>query len=82
MKIVKYSGKNCVRCKLLDKILKHMNLEDVCETIYMEDEGEQCFIDKGIMTLPTIIISKNNKDITLSGQILPQDITDAIKELE
>lgn len=82
MKIIKYSGKNCVRCKLLDKILKHMDLEKICDTIYMEDEGEQSFIDKGIMTLPTIIIKNNDKEITLSGQILPQDITDAIKNLE
>ena len=79
MKITKYAGKNCVKCKLLDKILNHLKIQDI-ETIYMEDIGEDKLMEIGIMSLPTLIIEKNDHKHILSGTILPQDITDIINE--
>lgn len=77
MKITKYAGKNCVKCKLLDKILNHLKIQDI-ETIYMEDIGEDKMIEMGVMSLPTLIIEKDGKKHILSGTILPQDITDIL----
>ena len=79
MKITKYAGKNCVKCKLLDKILNHLKIQDV-ETIYIEDVGEDVLTKMGIMSLPVLIIEKDEKKHILSGTILPQDITDIINE--
>ena len=79
MKITKYAGKNCVKCKLLDKILNHLKLSDI-ETIFMEDIGEDKLMEMGVMSLPTLIIEKNDNKHILSGTILPQDITDIINE--
>lgn len=77
MKITKYAGKNCVKCKLLDKILNHLKVQDV-ETIYIEDVGEDVLTEMGIMSLPVLIIEKDGQKHTLSGTILPQDIIDII----
>lgn len=77
MKITKYAGKNCVKCKLLDKILNHLKIQDV-ETIYIEDVGEDVLTKMGIMSLPVLIIEKDEKKHILSGTILPQDIIDII----
>lgn len=77
MKITKYAGKNCVKCKLLDKILNHLKIQDV-ETIYIEDVGEDVLTKMGIMSLPVLIIEKDEKKHILSGTILPQDITDIL----
>lgn len=78
MKITKYAGHTCVRCKLLDKVLTHLKLDDIVETIYAEDIGEGKLIEMGIMTLPTLIIEKDGKTKILSGNILPQDIIDFV----
>lgn len=78
MKITKYAGHTCVRCKLLDKVLKHLKLEDKVETIYAEDLGEEKLIEMGIMTLPTLIMEKDGETKILSGNILPQDIIDFV----
>ena len=78
MKITKYAGHTCVRCKLLDKVLTHLKLDDIVETIYAEDVGEDTLIKMGIMSLPTLVIEKDGETKTLSGNILPQDIIDFI----
>lgn len=77
MKITKYAGKNCVKCKLLDKILNHLKIQDV-ETIYIEDVGEDVLTKMGIMSLPVLIIEKDEEKHILSGTILPQDIIDIV----
>lgn len=81
MKITKYASQHCVKCKLLDKMLKHMNIENI-ETVYIEDVDTEELTKKGIMTVPTLIIEGNDKEIRLFGAILPQDITDAINTIE
>lgn len=77
MKITKYAGKNCVKCKLLDKILNHLKIQNV-ETIYIEDVGEDVLTKMGIMSLPVLIIEKDEEKHILSGTILPQDIIDIV----
>lgn len=80
MKITKYASQTCIKCKLLDRILKHMNLLDV-ETIMMEDVGIDYLVDKGISSFPTLVFEKDGIEKRLYGNILPQDITDILQEL-
>ena len=42
MKITKYASQHCVKCKLLEKMLKHMNIENI-ETIYIENVDTEEF---------------------------------------
>lgn len=80
MEITKYSSHSCVRCKMLDKILKHMKLDEHVKTIYLEDVGEEFFTQKDIHSLPTLIIEKDGNKKIFSGNILPQNITDTLVE--
>ncbi len=80
MKITKYASQSCIKCKLLDRVLKHMGLTDV-ETIMLEDVGVDALVEKGVSSFPTLVFEKDGIEKRLYGNILPQDITDILQEL-
>ena len=79
IKIIKYISQSCVKCKLLDKILKHLNIKDY-EDLCLEDIGMEQLEKLGIMSFPTLVFEKDGEKKTLTGNILPQDITDILNE--
>lgn len=79
MKITKYASQSCVKCKLLDKILNHLQIKEY-ENIYLEDIGMEQLEELGIMSFPTLVFEKDGEKKTLTGNILPQDITDILNE--
>ena len=79
MEIIKYAGKSCVKCMLLDKLLNTMKLDVVSK--YVEDEGEDVFVSQGITNLPSLVIMNNEKKVVLSNIITQAMIENAIKEV-
>ena len=59
-KITKYASHTCVKCKILDKMLKQLNIEPD-ETIYTEDVDINELTQRGIMSLPTLIIDNGKQ---------------------
>lgn len=81
MEIKKYAGKTCVKCKALDRIFKMVTLPCEIETIYVEDVGEPKFVELGISTMPTVILSNGGEEIRLEGMITPKQLQEAIDKL-
>ena len=79
MEITKFASKSCVKCKVLDSILKQAGVE--YSTVYTED-NEGLFEEKGITTLPTLIFSEGEKEKRLECMVSPQMIKDAVAELK
>ena len=72
-KITKYASHTCVKCKILDKMLKQLNIEPD-ETKYTEDVDINELTQRGIMSLPTLIIDNGKQTYKLSGAITAKDI--------
>lgn len=81
MEIIKYAGKHCVKCKVLDRVFDKINLPCELQTIYVEDVGEDKFQALGITNLPTIVIKNDTDEIKLTGALTPKMIQDAIEKL-
>lgn len=81
MEIIKYAGKHCVKCKILDRIFPLVELPCDVQVKYVEDEGEDKFQSMGITNLPTLEIKNATDSIKLSGTMTPQMIKDAIEKL-
>jgi glutaredoxin len=77
--ITKYASKSCVKCKVLDGILKQAGVE--YDTLYSEDNVE-LFEEKGINTLPTLIFSNGDKEVRLEGIVSPAQIKDAENQVK
>lgn len=77
MKITKYASHTCVRCKVLDKLLKQMNIEPN-ETIYIEDVDPEKLARDGIMSLPTLIFENGENKKVLSGAITSKNIKECL----
>lgn len=81
MKITKFAGRSCVKCKVLDQVFKYVTLPCEVQTRYVEDESNEAFVTEGVMSLPTLVLENNNEKITLTGAITPKMITDAVTKL-
>lgn len=79
MKITKYASKSCVKCKVLDNILKQAGVTDY-EVLFSED-NENLFEEKGVTTLPTLIFEGNGEE-RLEGIVSPNQIKEAIAKVE
>lgn len=79
--IKKYASHSCVKCKLLDKVLKHLNLLDKTETVYIEDLTEDELAQLNATSVPILLISNGETTERLVGNILPQDIHDIVEKL-
>ena len=78
MKITKYASKSCVKCKVLDNILKQAGVE--YDVLYSED-NEELFKEKGINTLPTLIF-EGKEERRLEGIVSPAQIKEVVAEIE
>lgn len=79
-KIKKYASYSCVKCKLLDKVLKHLGLLDITETFYTDEMLDEKIEALELTSVPTLILYNDDKEVRLVGNILPQDITDAVEQ--
>lgn len=77
--ITKYASKSCVKCKVLDGILKQAGVE--YDTVYSED-NESLFEEKGVSTLPTLIFTNGDKEVRLEGIVSPAQIKEAKESIE
>lgn len=72
-KIIKYASRTCIKCRVLDKLLKEMGITPD-ETIFIEDVDTNELTQRGIMSLPTLIIDNGKQTLKLSGTITSKDI--------
>lgn len=79
MEITKYASKSCVKCKVLDGILKQAGVE--YNTLYSEDNAE-LFESLGVTTLPTLIFKNGDKEARLEGIVSPAMIKDTVASIE
>ena len=79
MKITKYASKSCVKCKVLDNILKQAGVTDY-DVLYSED-NEELFKERNVTTMPTLIF-EGNGETRLEGIVSPAMIKEAIKSVE
>ena len=77
MKITKYASHTCVKCKVLDKLLKQMGIEPD-KIIYIEDMDPEKLAKDGIMSLPTLIFEDGDEKHILTGMITSKDIKNII----
>lgn len=77
--ITKYASKSCVKCKVLDGILKQAGVE--YDTVYSEDNVE-LFEELGVTTLPTLIFKNGEKETILEGIVSPAQIKEALSSVE
>ena len=82
MEIIKYATKSCVKCQVLDRILKGMTLPCDVKTLYVEDEGIESFENEGIDSMPTLKIKNNDKEKVIVGLTSPEQINIAIQEVQ
>lgn len=82
MKITKFAGRSCVKCKVLDKVLSLVTLPCEVETRYVEDESNEAFVTEGVMSLPTLVLEEGDKKIILQTTITPKMIEDALNQLQ
>ena len=83
MQIIKYAGKSCVKCKILDKVFSYIkDLPCEVETVYVEDVGEHEFVTKGIDMLPTLAVINGDSEIRLTGAITPAKVQQAIEKVQ
>lgn len=82
MEIIKFGGRNCVKCKMLDKVFAKVELPCEVKTRYVEDESHEQFIQEGIDCLPTLLFKNDKETIKLTGAITPKQITEAINKLK
>ena len=81
MEIIKYAGKNCVKCKVLDRVFDRVTLPCELQTVYVEDVGEDKFQALGVTNLPTVVFKNNGKEERLTGALTPKLIQEAIEKV-
>lgn len=81
MEVIKYAGKHCIKCKVVDRIFDKVTLPCELQTVYVEDAGEDKFQALGITNLPTIVVKNDTDEVKLTGALTPKMIQDAIEKL-
>ena len=79
MKITKFASKTCVKCKVLDSILKQAGITDY-NTLYSEDNKE-LFEENNISIMPTLLFENGDKKETLEGLVSPKMIKEVIEKI-
>ena len=79
MNITKYASKTCVKCKVLDNILKQAGVTDY--NVLFSEDNKELFEEKNITTMPTLIFENNNKTDVLEGIVSPNMIKEAIEKV-
>lgn len=80
MEIIKFAGQGCIKCKVLDNILRQVDLPCELETVYMEEDKDM-FEKNGVVSVPTLLIKNGQKEVTLKNAITPNMIKEALREV-
>ena len=76
MEITKFASKSCVKCKVLDGILKQAGV--VYNTVYAED-NQDLFENLNITTMPTLLFKQGENEKRLEGIVSPAQIKEVIE---
>ena len=76
MEITKFASKSCVKCKVLDGILKQAGV--VYNTVYAED-SQDLFESLNITTMPTLLFKQGENEKRLEGIVSPAQIKEVIE---
>ena len=76
MEITKFASKSCVKCKVLDGILKQVGV--VYNTVYAED-NQDLFENLNITTMPTLLFKQGENEKRLEGIVSPAQIKEVIE---
>ena len=76
MEITKFASKSCVKCKVLDGILKQAGV--VYNTVYAED-NQDLFENLNITTMPTLLFKQGEDEKRLEGIVSPAQIKEVIE---
>ena len=76
MEITKFASKSCVKCKVLDGILKQAGVE--YNTVYAED-NQDLFESLNITTMPTLLFKQGENEKRLEGIVSPAQIKEVIE---
>ena len=76
MEITKFASKSCVKCKVLDGILKQAGVE--YNTVYAED-NQDLFESLNITTMPTLLFKQGEDEKRLEGIVSPAQIKEVIE---
>ena len=82
MEIIKFAGRNCVKCRVLDQVFNHVNLPCEVAVRYVEDESTEQFYLEGVTSLPTLMFKNATDTIKLEGTITPKQIKEAIEKMQ
>lgn len=82
MEITKFAGRNCVKCKVLDQVFRHVTLPCEMKVRYVEDESTEKFFEEGVTSLPTLVFKNSTDTIKLEGTITPKQINEAIEKMK
>ena len=76
MEITKFASKSCVKCKVLDGILKKAGV--AYNTVYAED-NQDLFESLNITTMPTLLFKQGEDEKRLEGIVSPAQIKEVIE---
>lgn len=76
MEITKFASKSCVKCKVLDGILKQADVD--YNTVYAEDD-QDLFESLNITTMPTLLFKQGENEKRLEGIVSPAQIKEVIE---
>ena len=79
MEVTKFASKGCVKCKVLDNILKQAGVKDY-KVLYSEDNKEE-FERNNITTFPTLLFENEDKREILEGIVSANMIKEAIAKV-
>ena len=76
MEITKFASKSCVKCKVLEGILKQAGVD--YNTVYAED-NQDLFESLNITTMPTLLFKQGEDEKRLEGIVSPAQIKEVIE---
>jgi hypothetical protein len=82
MEIIKFAGRNCVKCRVLDQVFNHVDLPCEVAVRYVEDESTEKFFEEGVTSLPTLMFKNATDVIKLEGAITPKQINEALAKIK
>lgn len=79
MKITKFASKSCVKCKVLDNILKQAGVKDY--TVLFSEDNEDEFKKNNVTTMPTLLFENEDKKEYLEGLVSPNQIKEVMNKI-
>lgn len=76
MEITKFASKSCVKCRVIDNILKPLGLK--YDTVYAED-NQELFESLNITTMPTLLFKEGENEKRIEGMASPAQIKEIVE---